>query len=548
MASRPSSRITSALLLTSVVAAQHANAEGTAQLGTTQALRAGTVLYVDIESPATERIRWQGQGTVTVHDPDGTYLTTLANGAAAIPSAGAGAYQLTVGTQQNIGQAWDVSVDNQSDTRGRLHSYNWQFNAGSFASSAATSASFYALVPTGGVEHSEVIELSLDGLAGYIYDLNANQTGVDGSNAGRSVPEAGNSVQPQYAIYLNPPSAASHSSASGGVFGLDYVGGVDTDVEGQPLAPCDQILPGQSRGYFYFTSLVPGTYHLQCDLDDDGLFEATSADDLLLVGSAVTGTNVVAWDGTNGGGAVTAGTYDCRVRVTIGEFHYVGRDIETSYLGLRLYRVNSDLSRSPLAMYWSDSLVQANDALMPNGAYGRERSEGAVVPGPYGSTPVPNVDARSWGNFTGAGKGNLAYLDTYVWLEESSSTDIPVKVADGTDSDADGLSNYEERCRIGSDPALADTDGDGTPDGVEYAVPDSTAFSGLESSGRLSTALARRAIATPRRRRRRPAALAIGKRRLAGGSDPALGGRREPRAAATDRPRTAHQRQRRAWR
>ncbi len=52
MASRLSPWITSAFLLSGGLAAPQASAEGTAQLGTSQALHAGTVPYVDIVSPA----------------------------------------------------------------------------------------------------------------------------------------------------------------------------------------------------------------------------------------------------------------------------------------------------------------------------------------------------------------------------------------------------------------------------------------------------------------------------------------------------------------
>ena len=43
----------------------------------------------------------------------------------------------------------------------------------------------------------------------------------------------------------------------------------------------------------------------------------------------------------------------------------------------------------------------------------------------------------------------------------------PAYIRDETDADGDGISGYQESWMHGTDPALADTDGDGLPDGVE---------------------------------------------------------------------------------
>ncbi len=488
-------RSTAALAATWVLLlASPAWAEGTAQLGTTQALRSGTTLSVDIVNPAVESIRWTGNGSVTVYGPTGTNLGTRQSGASITPTQGAGAYKLVVGRDQSIGAVWDVAVIGQTDAKGRLSAKNWQFNAGSFAQSAATNASFYALVPAGSQSSLSVIELKLSGLAGYIYDINANRRGVDGTNAGRSVPEAGNTVSLEYAIYVQVPTLANFDHAVPSISGIAYAGGVSTNVLGDSITPCDQVLPGQSQGYFSFNSTTEGSYQLQCDLNHDGSFSVGSGQDLLLLGSAAIGTNVVAWNGEHNGAPIPSGAVSCRVKLTVGEFHYVGRDIETSYPGMRLFRVNADNSRTGLAMYWNDNLVQANDAQMPNGSFGLVSSEGSVVPGGYADTVVANQNARSWGNFTGAGKGNVSYLDTYVWLDEATSATIQVQAADFSDSDGDGLTDFQESCLIGSEPGNPDTDANGVLDGTQYAVPVASAFSGLESNGRLSSALARRAI------------------------------------------------------
>jgi hypothetical protein len=132
--------------------------------------------------------------------------------------------------------------------------------------------------------------------------------------------------------------------------------------------------------------------------------------------SAAVGANEVNWNGyDNFGQPVAEGEYDTRVKVHSGEIHVVADDVETLYPGLRLFRVSGGGSRSPLNMFWNDVLVQGGAVLMPNGQYGLEASgPDGFDPGNYVDSADPNVSARAWGNFTGAGKGDEAYMDTFA--------------------------------------------------------------------------------------------------------------------------------------
>ena len=474
-----------------------AHADGTAQLGTSQALRAGTTLYVDILDPSVEAIQWTGNGTVTIYNPGNTSMGSLSSGQTmSLTGQASGAYRITVASLQSRGSTWDVSVTNPTTAGGRLYSKDWAFDAGSFASSAATNASFYAIVDGGAAEHKPVIELKLDGLAGYVYNINANRRGVNGVNAGRSVPMSGNSVTPEFPIYLRLPSVATYTYSNADVFGFAYVGGTSLDVFGAPMAPCQQIAPGGSEGRFQFSSLLAGTYHLQCDLNGNGFSDADSAD-LLLVGTTTVGLNTVSWDGKLNGTAVAPGAYDCRVTMQVGEFHYVGSDIETSYQGLRMFNVNSNETRSGLTMFWDDSAVQGAAINMPNGNKGLSTAgEAGISAGTYATAASVDTNAHSWGNFVGAGKGDNAFIDTFVWLSRSASTSLTITAANPlTDTDGDGASDFAEACVLGTDPADADTDNNGVPDGTQYLGTTSTAQNGgLESNGRLADALTDRAI------------------------------------------------------
>ena len=474
-----------------------AKAEGTAELNVTQALRGGTQLYVDIIDSSVERIVWTGAGQVAVTAPDGTAIGLYGSGATIPTDHGNGAYGLRVESWQFVGRIWDVTVLNPTASGGRLFSYDWAFNAGAFSSDRATQGSFYAILPGGAQGTDAVIELKLDGLAGFVYNINANRTGVFGPNAGRSVSAYGHYVVPEFPIYLNPPTIANYNPATPDIYGLDFVGGVSQDVLGNSIPPCQQIAPGLSYGVFQFDTNAEGTYHLQCDLDRDGLFEATNNDDLLVVGTTVAGFNSFWWDGLHQGSPVAAGSYQCRVRVNVGEFHYVGTDIETSYQGMRMFEVRADGSRRGLAMHWNDSAVQSNANTMGNGEIGLvSAGEDGMDSGDYATPAQANRNARAWGNFTSSGKGNQSLLDTYVWLASDASTVIQLTAVDPTvDTDGDGLSDFEERCAIGSNPNSGDTDGDGVEDGVEYGSSSSSSgVGGLEANGRLASRVARRSI------------------------------------------------------
>lgn len=473
-----------------------AHAEGTSTLGATQKLRSGVELYVDIVDSSVERITWTGVGNVAVTGPLGAVYGNYSSGQTIVPASGNGAYKLVPQSNQSESVPWEITVDNQTTAGGRLWSYTWQFNNGSFAPSHSTFASYYAVVPAGGSGETTVIELELEGLSGYWFDVAANRIGVTGEEGGKSVPMSGNSVWPEFPIYLAPPTNATYSRVNPMAEGFWLNGGGSTSVLDGSMIECNQFDPGVSGLAFYFETDVDGTFNVQCDLDQDGQYERTDSIDLLLIGTSEPGWNTVPWSGNdNDGNPVAEGTYNCRLQVNVGEFHYVGTDIESSYEGMRLFEVGSGGTRSPLTMYWDDSLVQYKAQNMPNGAVGLESSgNSGVSPGSYFAATVPNVNARSWGNFNSGGKGNESYLDTYTFAGSTVGVVITMEAVDGTvDTDGDGISDYEEACWYGTDPNESDSDGNGTPDGSQYgAGASSGGGGGLESNGRLQQALARR--------------------------------------------------------
>ncbi len=454
-------RLTYVAFLGSLLLTAHARAEGSAQLGTSQRLMATTELYVDVLASG-ETITWTGAGTLTVRAPGGAVLGVLASGTSLV-LGGPGTYGVRTSVDQT--GAWDIGVTPSAVGTGRLHSRAWSLDGGSFAASSAANTSVYVLVPGGAVGSTAVVEVRLDGYAGFVYRMLATSTGLSLSPA-RGTPISGGTLPTgELPIYLNVPEIASRTHVAPAITATGFASGA---------LGCGVVVPGTTTGAFRFDSNVAGTYHVSCDLNEDGVLDRTNAADLLLVGVASVGANAVTWDGHDTTGAPAApGTYECVIALNVGEVHWIAEDIETSYEGLRMFAVDSGGARSPLAMFWDDARVQANAVTMPNGMISPVRSgPTGVSSGAYSAAAIPwtgsSGNARAWGNFASTSKGNSAWLDTYTSVASAVSGLVMVEIDDGvSDGDGDSLPSYVERCSLGTDPTLSDTDGDGYGDGVE---------------------------------------------------------------------------------
>jgi hypothetical protein len=462
---------------------QGAEAAERDDLGPLQRLRPRTILRVEIVDDTTETISWFGETTdaygntvnnlVEVSDPLDQYIGVFASGDTIVPTAGPGAYYLRpigldladaagTGPPDGLDDAmsdWKIEVVGAPVGLGRVWSRSWAIFSNTFGVGGATDGSFYAVVSGGSPTSEGVVELAASGMAGNSYTLNANDEGVIDGN-GRSLPSDDNAFIAKYPLYLRPPDPA--------VVGYDVL---EPDVPEPELAnagTCDDgVAPLIAEATVSFTSNVDGTYHLICDLNHDGLYDLTSDDDLHILGEATVGTVEVPIDGTdNTGVPLAADSLQCIVRVTVGEFHFVANDIETSYEGFRLFNVDLTLARTGLFMFWNDAAVQSGAVAMPNGEIGLETSGPlGLFSGDYADATEANVNARSWGNFTIQGKGNLAYLDTYTWIDAADSLPFDLEVYDVVgDSDGDNLVDGEESCLWGTDPDLVDTDSDGLDD------------------------------------------------------------------------------------
>src|SRR5690606_14939601 len=138
-----------------------------------------------------EDVTWTGSGNIQVWapsaDPDSDPPTATLSSGNSFDTTEVGAHFIEVVADQD-GVDWDISVSGTAPGYGRLVSESWYFFTGGYGAGDDTDASFYSLVPAGDSDKTGVIEIKLDGMSGYEYVIAANQRGVDGAIAGRSVP------------------------------------------------------------------------------------------------------------------------------------------------------------------------------------------------------------------------------------------------------------------------------------------------------------------------------------------------------------------------
>jgi len=242
---------------------------------------------------------------------------------------------------------------------GRLWSDYWYFWAGSFAESASTDADLYVVADGGFTDTYWVWKLDLHNFAGFGYGLKANSLGVESPNAagnvvaGISVPSSGNTINEEYPIYLSYPArdypAPTQSFNVSDLLFLD-------DVDG------DSAISSGGTGAFHFTTDYDSTavYEIIIDTSNpgggapDGIY---GQGDVFLRGTALSGDNVVPWNGEDNNGVnVPLGAYSARLSVRAGEFHFVADDVETSGgpgdRGLKMFRANSSGIDTPTTLYW----------------------------------------------------------------------------------------------------------------------------------------------------------------------------------------------------
>jgi outer membrane protein OmpA-like peptidoglycan-associated protein len=468
-----------------------------------QALTQDTVLHVDILDGTTEQVCWNGNGSLNLYQPDGTTLVGMIADNACLGAVNgvSGAYMIDMLTNQTVGNSmnanstngeWDIRVCAKSvstanclntamsgnERPGRLWSYLWNFQQNmNFSDAYSINGSVFGIVPGGAVGKDAVIEMQMRGVSGAHYKLSANSIGPEldttpFTRVGRSTTVSGHRTTPAFPLYLNLPEVAHYN----------WTPPLITDVVLSPSCGSGVVQDG-SPGAIRFSSNVAGSYVVICDVNKDTVYDFASQTDFSSFGAANPGVNMVNWDGRdNAGTNATPGNYNCLVRLNVGEFHYDPEDIETSYPGIRMFRIESNkTTHTGIEMFWDDSALPA-DAEPMNGMAGQISPSAApgagLNPGLYatassafyyigGNTNMPTGNARAWGNFDSDGKGNDNFLDQFAAADTAISAPFVVAVyASTADADNDGLTNARE-CMIGANPNDEDSDNDGVPDGEE---------------------------------------------------------------------------------
>jgi len=387
---------------------------------------AGTIVFDETLTEGNVDCNSSFDGPDVPWDPSLTeplQYTVPASGSYTLRSAAAGGVPL---------DRWDVTVtDDLADPidprldQGRLWSTRWIHDARTYAEANSTDADLYVVANGGFVNTFAIWQLDLNNFAGFVYQLRANNKGVRSPNAagdvvaGISVPRAGNAIDPQYPIYVAYPAKNFP--------GIDDIVIAENfrfvDDQGQDAV----ISPGvsgaeQDEGSFSFDTNIDtdegAVYEIIIDIDDGtggGPDDVFGPGDVFLVDDANSGANTVVWDGRdNSGDVVPEGFYSARLRVRIGEFHFVADDVETSggtERGIRINEARSRTSTSPAIVYWDDFSV-----------LGSTRQNAFNVDGLFDGDHV-------WGNYTANGFGNERLIDTYAFSQASEPLVLNIGIA-----------------------------------------------------------------------------------------------------------------------
>ena len=219
-------------------------------------------------------------------------------------------------------------------------------------------------------------------------------------------------------------------------------------------------------GNFTFTTSQFGRYQIIIDTNKDNNYDSN---DRILTGGILFGKNTVNWDGKDKAGtALSEGTYNAKVYVNAGEYHFPLLDVESNANGIRIIIENApgaftglDFDDAPIdnsTIYYDDSNYTTKDGTPVNlDPRGTQRD-----PSPRDATEGVNTnnDGRhEWLRSYGDKKG----IDTWKYFLDPNGTATPVVIV-ATTPDVAGTKQVAFK---------ADNDSSGSVtknDTVEYTV------------------------------------------------------------------------------
>ena len=379
--------------------------------------------------------------------------------------------------------------------RGRVSATTWAFISYNFTEDFVTNADYYVLTPGGVPNTNYVWKLDFNNMAGYGYDVIANGIGVDSASS-YSVPVAGNSVSPRYPLYLHGPAIAKGPpTAPPNVSSFRFRDLAGTDAAINPAATG----ANQRAGRFTFTTDTnDATYAIAIDTGrpggggPNGVYGDVG--DVFLNGYTSSGTPngaggvevAAVWDGRNVNGQVMpAGNYTAEVMVRLGEFHFVGRDIETSggstfaanpdSYGLTIFEMKPGGAggrvQDGTQVYWDDESVLRATTTNRTGAPRGGPGSGTLPFTTPGGRRSGTVDGyHTWGDFPQRDDNTFAedtYIDTFVYGRNSVAT-TPAQITADPNGGASGFATgYVQIAATNAggtvDLLIGDADLDGDP-------------------------------------------------------------------------------------
>ena len=191
-------------------------------------------------------------------------------------------------------------------------------------------------------------------------------------------------------------------------------------------------------GIFTFTTNQFGRYQIVIDANRDGIFG--NSNDRTLTGGIVSGLNTVNWNGRDQADtALPVGTYNAKVYVTAGEYHFPLLDAEINANGLRIIMENApgafnntakdhdgfDIDNSTL--YYDDSNYTTKNGTIVNldiktNAQGQE--EAAVPRNALKGMNSTLSQQHAWKKLY----GNLKGIDTWTYFLDPAGTATPIVI------------------------------------------------------------------------------------------------------------------------
>jgi hypothetical protein len=360
------------------------------------------------------------------------------NAGSAIDAAGVNAFASTQRGNTEYIIAFDVSVRNTANTAFILgRAYMNGFAASMQSYNRKFKSTFYVQTFDG-----YLYEVIPQDKTGYIFNFFSNNKGVRDVNGDPTYQSFNSTEAPApnihhpfsedtatdvtHKIFFNNPSTDLPLTAQGRIHGGAYPAATTAGtfwLKKTPTPPyaSDVTFVGKEGttnkagtsplgGYIHFKTNQPGSFFVNIDVNSNGSF--TDPIDVKIEGPAITGDNVMYWDGRDGLGNKIYGNIiiqpdQMNIVLRGGEVHFPFTDVENNLGGIIIKRMNGVEDPDDI-VYWDDSNITNNSA-----------GAGPSNPISTGFMGVSSsTNGHKWGTnaYSGNAFGNEVVLDTWSYI------------------------------------------------------------------------------------------------------------------------------------